>query len=68
MNSESAHDRWQKATWKSCEPNAKVLKEWGNLPRIIRDANNKRAIYAFYCTWVKDKDIEKAVKDQNNVN
>lgn len=30
----------------NCEPNAKILKEWGNLPSKIRDDSDKRAVYA----------------------
>lgn len=61
-----AKNEFQKSSWKmaeskggevNCEPNAKILKEWGNLPSKIRDDSNKKAVYAFYCTWVKGMDL-----------
>lgn len=48
MNSRSLQGRWQKAKGTSnSESNAKILKEWGNLPSQIRDDINKRVAYTF---------------------
>lgn len=50
----------------NCEPSAKILKEWRNLPRKMRDDSNKGSRECICCIWVTGERPTERSEGQNN--